>query len=98
MNKFSANCQLQLSSTFTIILLKFYWNLGWGYDKENGSRSRILKEIHVPILSTFLCNDLLHYQGRLHPQSMMCAGYNSGGIDACQVCVWSLDKKKKINK
>lgn len=57
---------------------------GWGYDAENGNRSKILKEIHVPILSSFLCNDFLHYQGRVHLASMICAGYNSGGIDACQ--------------
>uniref|UniRef100_A0A0N5AVL2 Peptidase S1 domain-containing protein n=1 Tax=Syphacia muris TaxID=451379 RepID=A0A0N5AVL2_9BILA len=57
---------------------------GWGFDKEDGNRSNVLKEIHVPIIPSFLCNDLLHYQGRVHYPSMLCAGYNSGGIDACQ--------------
>lgn len=57
---------------------------GWGHNAEGGNRSTVLKEIHVPILSPFVCNDLLHYKGQLHFLSMICAGYSQGGIDACQ--------------
>uniref|UniRef100_A0A0M3JTD2 Peptidase S1 domain-containing protein n=1 Tax=Anisakis simplex TaxID=6269 RepID=A0A0M3JTD2_ANISI len=57
---------------------------GWGHQREGGSHSTYLREIHVPILSPFTCNDLQHYAGRLHIFSMFCAGYNKGGIDACQ--------------
>lgn len=57
---------------------------GWGYESEKGKRSGALKEIHVPILSPLICNDAQHYQGRLHPPSMLCAGYTKGEVDACQ--------------
>uniref|UniRef100_A0A0N5AB74 Peptidase S1 domain-containing protein n=1 Tax=Syphacia muris TaxID=451379 RepID=A0A0N5AB74_9BILA len=57
---------------------------GWGSDSENGTESKILKEIHVPVLSTITCNDERYYKGLVHMQSMMCAGYRQGGIDACQ--------------
>uniref|UniRef100_A0A0N5AYB6 Peptidase S1 domain-containing protein n=1 Tax=Syphacia muris TaxID=451379 RepID=A0A0N5AYB6_9BILA len=57
---------------------------GWGRSSENGNRSNSLQEIHVPIISTFVCNDFYHYKGQVHLLSMMCAGFSSGGIDACQ--------------
>uniref|UniRef100_A0A915B1C3 Peptidase S1 domain-containing protein n=2 Tax=Parascaris TaxID=6254 RepID=A0A915B1C3_PARUN len=57
---------------------------GWGHEKEGGLRAPALREIHVPILSPFICNDAQHYFGRLHFPSMLCAGYSKGGIDACQ--------------
>lgn len=57
---------------------------GWGHESEKGRRAATLREIHVPILSPFTCNDRNHYNGRLHTPSMFCAGYSTGGIDACQ--------------
>uniref|UniRef100_A0A0N5AXC7 Peptidase S1 domain-containing protein n=1 Tax=Syphacia muris TaxID=451379 RepID=A0A0N5AXC7_9BILA len=57
---------------------------GWGRSSENGSRPKELKEIHVPILSPFICNDFFHYRGKIHLPSMICAGEFKGGIDACQ--------------
>ncbi|KAF7638948.1 Serine proteinase [Meloidogyne graminicola] len=57
---------------------------GWGRLKEGGERSLTLREIHVPIISTITCNDFRHYSGRMHPTSMICAGFNNGQIDACQ--------------
>lgn len=57
---------------------------GWGRIKEDGEKAPNLREIHVPIIATFICNDINHYAGRLHPPSMICAGFNGGKIDSCQ--------------
>lgn len=57
---------------------------GWGYEKEKGECSTVLKEIKVPILDDYMCNEPLYYNGRIYPLTMMCAGYKEGGIDACQ--------------
>ncbi|KJH44418.1 trypsin [Dictyocaulus viviparus] len=57
---------------------------GWGMTTENGRRSDVLQEIHVPIISFTQCNNLAHYAGRIHLPSMLCAGYAQGVIDSCQ--------------
>ncbi|KAI6214571.1 Serine proteinase [Aphelenchoides besseyi] len=57
---------------------------GWGRLKENGERSSTLREIHVPIVSPVICNDMHHYGGRIYQPTMLCAGYADGKIDACQ--------------
>ena len=57
---------------------------GWGRLAENGSRSMALREIHVPIIPPFICNDFHHYSGRIHHASMFCAGFSDGRMDACQ--------------
>ncbi|ETN71027.1 trypsin [Necator americanus] len=57
---------------------------GWGMTKENGRRSEVLREIHVPILPFTQCNNLAHYAGRVHLPSMLCAGYTQGIVDSCQ--------------
>ncbi|KAI6233650.1 Serine proteinase [Aphelenchoides fujianensis] len=57
---------------------------GWGRLKENGERSNILREIHVPIVSPVICNDFHHYGGRVFQPTMLCAGYADGKVDACQ--------------
>ncbi|EYC08049.1 hypothetical protein Y032_0068g268 [Ancylostoma ceylanicum] len=52
--------------------------------KENGRKSDVLREIHVPILPFTQCNNLAHYAGRVHLPSMICAGYTQGIVDSCQ--------------
>lgn len=37
------------------------------------------------MMPTWLCNDLKHYFGMIHPATMFCFGYDRGGIDSCQV-------------
>lgn len=53
--------------------------------KENGRKSDVLREIHVPILPFTQCNNIAHYAGRVHLPSMICAGYTQGVVDSCQV-------------
>lgn len=36
---------------------------GWGRMQENGEKSSVLREIHIPIVSAAVCNDLRHYAG-----------------------------------
>ena len=56
---------------------------GWGVLSENSaSISPLLMMARVPIVSTQECNAPEAYNGRIH-QGMMCAGFSSGGTDAC---------------
>ncbi|CAJ0567939.1 unnamed protein product, partial [Mesorhabditis spiculigera] len=57
---------------------------GWGLTQENGTRSQVLQEIHVPVLPANVCNNMAHYGGLVHSPSMFCAGYSQGAIDSCQ--------------
>lgn len=57
---------------------------GWGRIQENGSRANSLREIHVPVIPSYVCNDYGHYRGRMHYPSMICAGFETGQMDACQ--------------
>uniref|UniRef100_A0A7E4VIJ8 Peptidase S1 domain-containing protein n=1 Tax=Panagrellus redivivus TaxID=6233 RepID=A0A7E4VIJ8_PANRE len=57
---------------------------GWGRLSENGMKPSYLREIHIPIIPTIICNDYHHYNGRVNAFSMFCAGYSSGRIDSCQ--------------
>ncbi|GMS83605.1 hypothetical protein PENTCL1PPCAC_5780, partial [Pristionchus entomophagus] len=57
---------------------------GWGLIHENGTRSTILREVHVPIVPFHVCNNFQHYGGRIHTPTMVCAGYSQGRVDSCQ--------------
>ncbi|CAB3404373.1 unnamed protein product [Caenorhabditis bovis] len=58
---------------------------GWGATHEGSMAwTPKLREIHVPIIPTLLCNSLSSYIGRIHMPSMICAGYSQGKIDSCQ--------------
>ena len=43
-----------------------------------------LKEVAVPLVNLDICNDADSYEGYVKEESMFCAGYADGGIDACQ--------------
>lgn len=55
---------------------------GWGYIKEGGPRSSLLREVAVRIMESDHCNRADYYNGRIF-QGMLCAGYNEGERDAC---------------
>jgi len=60
---------------------------GWGHTKEGGSNANELQQVVVPYITSSACN--LSYQ-KVYPGSsyvhdqVVCAGYASGGKDACQ--------------
>ncbi|GAA3020222.1 serine protease [Kitasatospora albolonga] len=59
---------------------------GWGDTQGNGSYSRTLRSVDVPIVSDQVCGDA-YRQGRdgsYDPRVMVCAGEQKGGKDACQ--------------
>ncbi|MBX2855352.1 MAG: serine protease, partial [Rhodobacteraceae bacterium] len=56
---------------------------GWGVLSESSSNiSPILMMARVPVVPTHECNAAEAYNGRIHA-GMMCAGFSSGGTDAC---------------
>ncbi|XP_031558945.1 transmembrane protease serine 9-like [Actinia tenebrosa] len=57
---------------------------GWGKTSagSNGTYSRVLQQLQVPLVSLEVCNRNISYDGRI-PQQFFCAGYEAGGRDAC---------------
>ncbi|TWW79545.1 Serine protease hepsin [Takifugu flavidus] len=49
----------------------------------NGHLADVLQEAHVPIISDAVCNAPDYYDNQI-TTTMFCAGYEKGGIDACQ--------------
>lgn len=60
---------------------------GWGNTKEDGESSDVLMKVVVPIISDNECRQSYRAIGYTGPitNNMICAGYSSGGKDACQV-------------
>lgn len=60
---------------------------GWGKLSENGVSSDILQKVVVPIMSDIKCRNKYRAIGYTGPiaETMMCAGYDDGSRDACQV-------------
>ncbi|MEE6471862.1 hypothetical protein FKM82_009401 [Ascaphus truei] len=56
---------------------------GWGSTTQEGPMSVILQEAEINIISTSVCNMPEGYEGAIN-DNMICAGYESGGIDSCQ--------------
>lgn len=58
---------------------------GWGYTSpEGGQIPSTLRTVKLPIVSTEKCNSSESFDGRI-TENMLCAGYSTGGKDACQV-------------
>ncbi|XP_051006329.1 enteropeptidase [Acomys russatus] len=55
---------------------------GWGYTEIQGSTVDVLKEADVPLISNEKCQQQLPEYNIT--ESMICAGYEEGGIDSCQ--------------
>jgi len=56
--------------------------LGWGSVSSGGSASRYLLAASVPITTDAACRTA--YGSSYIPSAMVCAGYQSGGVDTCQ--------------
>ncbi len=56
---------------------------GWGRVKQGGKYPEDLKHAKVPIVPTEICNNTKIYKSKITDR-MFCAGYEGGGIDACQ--------------
>lgn len=57
---------------------------GWGAIREGGPVSSVLREVIVPIISNAECRNM-KYPARKITDNMLCAGYQQGGKDSCQV-------------
>ena len=56
---------------------------GWGTTTEGGSLGRTLMKVDVPVVSDDDCRS--SYGQNDIADSMICAGYDQGGKDSCQV-------------
>lgn len=58
---------------------------GWGYTSPSGGQiPSTLRTITLPIVSTEKCNSSESFNGNI-TENMLCAGFSTGGKDACQV-------------
>ena len=53
---------------------------GWGTLQSGGTSPKVLMQAQVPLVSKDRCLKSYH---KLH-DSMLCAGYDEGGVDTCQ--------------
>jgi len=44
-----------------------------------------LQEAEVELIDTGICNQRSWYNGHVN-DNMICAGFDKGGVDTCQVC------------
>ncbi|KXJ21858.1 prostasin [Exaiptasia diaphana] len=68
--------------------MRFEWGeecyvTGWGHTKYQGSQPDALREAKVKLVSNEVCNLEKSYGGRVHDVSL-CAGFEEGGVDACE--------------
>jgi secreted trypsin-like serine protease len=57
---------------------------GWGTTSEGGSVSDQLREAQVPRVADTTCGQSDHYGSEFDPATMVCAGFDGGGVDTCQ--------------
>jgi secreted trypsin-like serine protease len=57
---------------------------GWGTTSEGGSVSDQLREAQVPRVADSTCGQGSYYGGDFDPATMVCAGFDAGGVDSCQ--------------
>uniref|UniRef100_A0A3B4YJC2 Transmembrane protease serine 3-like n=1 Tax=Seriola lalandi dorsalis TaxID=1841481 RepID=A0A3B4YJC2_SERLL len=56
---------------------------GWGYLEENGKVSPSLQKASIPLINRSVCSSPTVY-GSAITQTMICAGFLKGQVDACQ--------------
>ena len=57
---------------------------GWGTTSSGGTRSDVLLDVTVPIISDQICGQPGIYGSDFDEMSMVCAGLLGGGVDSCQ--------------
>lgn len=60
---------------------------GWGRLSESGSLPHVMQYVTLPLISTRRCHDLYTKAGytKFIHSCQLCSGYESGGLDSCQV-------------
>ena len=56
---------------------------GWGYTRHKGEIQDKLRDVKIKLVSRTICNLPQSYNGTVHDRAI-CAGYKTGGRDACQ--------------
>jgi hypothetical protein len=66
---------------------------GWGRLSEGGQLPNLLQHVQVPIMSNDKCRDMFLKSGRMEyiPDIFLCAGFETGGRDSCQVDALGFD-------
>jgi secreted trypsin-like serine protease len=57
---------------------------GWGSTSQGGSISSQLREARVPRVADSTCSQDDWYGGEFDSTTMVCAGFEAGGVDTCQ--------------
>lgn len=57
---------------------------GWGTTASGGSSPDILQQVEVDVMRDSLCSTSDYYGNEYHSNTMLCAGFPSGGKDSCQ--------------
>lgn len=74
---------------------------GWGYTSPSaGEIPSTLRTVTLPIVSAQACNSSASFNGNI-TENMICAGYSTGGKDACKVspteCLDWLHRDREIS-
>ena len=70
---------------------------GWGREFDGGPKPAFLNEVDIPILSNSECNwQLEALNEHVSEDIWVCAGYEEGGKDACDVGIKYLCKQSQI--
>lgn len=59
--------------------------MGWGTLEESGRPACIIRDVEIPIVSNEYCRTSTNYSSTRITDNMMCAGYEEGMKDSCQV-------------
>ena len=57
---------------------------GWGSTSEGGSIPNQLREARVPRVADATCDNSDYYGSSFDAETMVCAGFDAGGVDTCQ--------------
>ena len=57
--------------------------VGWGHTTFNGKQPESLHEATVLTIPNSVCNLPIAYNNTIPEKELLCAGYEKGGVDAC---------------